>query len=309
MKSTTKAINSIGYYQKKYGTKTAIRALNHFIYRFFKKYFFNKSESHVNVHGYDLLKIPNDPGISSELTIFKIHEPVNTKVISKLLHKGMTCIDIGGNIGYYVFLERKLVGDSGQIITFEPLRRNFEYLEKNIQNHKFKNITTYNFACGNRDDEMTFFINKKSNGCQVIREGVTPPDPSLGTLSSVPVRILDPIIEDLKLSRVDFIRMDVEGFELNILKGLKKTIEKFKPIISLELHKRQLGVDGTIEFFEFMKNYDYKIESYVPRDLDVPLIGTLNDVQKPKIDDLIQMVKTGKTGSYLMLNLVSNSKK
>ena len=54
--------------------------------------------------------------------------------------------------------------------------------------------------------------------------------------------------------------------------------------------------------------YDYKIESYIPRELDIPLIGTMNDVKQPKIDDLIQMVRTGKTGNFLMLNLVNHSK-
>ena len=165
----------------------------------------------------------------------------------------------------------------------------------------------FNFACSDKDGEITLFINKKSNGWQIVREGIPPPNLSLGTLSSVPVRILDPIVEEMGLDRVDFVRMDVEGFELNILKGLEKTIGKFKPIISIELHIRQLGIDGTIEFFELMKKYDYKIESYIPRELDIPLIGTMNDVKQPKIDDLIQMVRTGKTGNFLMLNLVNHS--
>ena len=54
-----------------------------------------------------------------------------------------------------------------------------------------------------------------------------------------------------------------------------------------------------------MKKYNYEIESYIPRELDIPLIGTLDYVEKPKIDDLIHLIKTGKIGSYLMLNLVN----
>jgi hypothetical protein len=103
--------------------------------------------------------------------------------------------------------------------------------------------------------------------------------------------------------------MDAEGYELHILRGLKKTLEKFKPIISLELHKRQLGIEGTKQFFKLMKDLDYEVESYVPRELDIPLIGTMNDVKKTTIDQLLEMIENEKVGSYLMLNLINRSKK
>ena len=58
-----------------------------------------------------------------------------------------------------------------------------------------------------------------------------------------------------------------------------------------------------------MKNLGYEIESYVPRDLDVPLIGTIKDVTKPTIKQLLKMIENNEVGSYLMLNLVNCSKK
>jgi len=279
----------------------------HYFYRNLKNRQVNLDESTIIVNGYKMITIPNDPGISSELSIFKTHEPINTKIISKLLKKGMTCIDIGGNIGYYVLLERKLVGKEGKIIAIEPLQQNFDYLKKNISLQNVDNIITFNFACGDKDGKAKFFINKKSNGCQVIRDGAEPPNPSKGKISEVLVRRLDSIVEELKLDRVDFIRMDVEGYELHILRGLKKTLEIFKPIISLELHKRQLGNDGICEFFQLMKELNYEIESYIPRDLDIPIIGSTKDVKKPKIDEMLEMIEKEKVGSYLMLNLVNKS--
>ena len=120
---------------------------------------------------------------------------------------------------------------------------------------------------------------------------------------------MDTLVEELNLNSVDFVRMDAEGYELHILRGLKKTLDKFKPIISLELHKRQLGIEGTKQFFKLMKDLDYEVESYVPRELDVPLIGTMNDVKKTSIDQLLEMIENGKVGSYLMLNLINRSKK
>ncbi len=306
--SIRKAFLSFNQYRSRYGFDVAFRVFRHIAYRAIKNYRINPNESMITVNGCKMKMIPNDPGISTELSIFKSHEPINTQIISRILKKGMTCLDIGGNIGYYVLLERQLVGDEGRIIAFEPSPRNYNYLKKNIQLQNVTNISAYNFACGDKDGNATFFINKKSNGCKVIAEGVIPPDQSLGTLSEVPVRILDPFIEELKLDRVDFIRMDAEGYELHIFKGLKKTLEKFKPIISIELHRRQLGLEGTKEFFKLMKELDYEVESNVPRELDIPIIGTMSYVKKPTLDELLDMTEKGKIVSYLMLNLVNRSK-
>ncbi len=307
--SIKKAFLSFNQYRRRYGFDVAFRVFRHYAYRAIKNYRINPNESIITVNGSKMRMIPNDPGISTELSIFKSHEPINTQIISQILKKGMTCLDIGGNIGYYVLLERQLVGDEGRIIAFEPLPRNYQYLKKNIQLQNVKNISAYNFACGDKEGKATFFINKKSNGCKVIAEGVSPPDPSLGTLTEVPIKILDSFIEELKLEHVDFVRMDSEGYELHIFKGLKKTLEKFKPIISIELHKRQLGVDGTREFFQLMKDLDYEVESYVPRELDIPIIGSMRYVTKPTLDELMEMNENGQVGSYLMLNLVNHSKK
>ena len=307
--SIRKAFSSFNQYRRKYGLDVAFKVFRHYAYRAIMNHRINPNDSLITVNGCKMKMIPNDPGISTELSIFKSHEPINTQVISRILKKGMTCLDIGGNIGYYVLLERQLVGESGRIITFEPLPRNYEYLQKNIQLQNVKNISAYNFACGDKEGDATFFVNKKSNGCKVIAEGVAPPDSSLGTLSKVALKILDPFIEELKLESVDFVRMDSEGYELHILKGLKKTLEKFKPIISIELHKKHLGVDGTREFFKLMKDLDYEVESYVSRELDVPIIGSMSYVKKPTLDELMEMNENGKSPSFLMLNLVNHSKK
>jgi FkbM family methyltransferase len=306
-KTIKKALVSINRYHKKYGFATAFRVIIHFSYRTLRHFQLNSSNS-IRINDYTMFVNPNDPGVSTELSIFKIHEPLNTQILSKLLTKGMTCLDIGGNIGYYVLLERKLVGDEGKIIAIEPLQENFQYLQKNIQLQNFSNISTYNFALGDKNGKATFVIEKQKNNSWVLPEGKPPPPPSLGTLCEVPIRMSDQFIDELKLERLDFIRMDVEGFELHILGSLKNTIQKFKPIISLELHKGILGYDDTSKFFKLMKEHGYQIESCVQRDLDIPLIGTLKDIKKPTIDELLVMIGDGKVGNFLMLNFIHHSK-
>jgi FkbM family methyltransferase len=305
--SIKKMISSFNYYRSKYGILTSLRVLNHFRFRMMNKHNQINHETKILVNGYEMFLKPNDPGISTELSIFKSHEPLNTKILSSLIKKGMTCIDIGGNIGYYVLLERKLIGSQGTLIAIEPEPKNFFYLNKNIKLHGYQNISTFNFACGEIDQVADFFIHKKSNGCQVIRKDVSPPSPKKGTISQVEVKRLDSIIDEFYLNSVDFIRMDAEGYELHILKGLKNTLKKFKPIISLELHVRQLGLEGTRQFFSLMCSLNYEIHSYVSRDLDIPLVGSINDITQPTIENLLKMIETNQTGNYLMLNLINSS--
>jgi FkbM family methyltransferase len=307
MNSIKKTISSVNYYRSKYGIFTSLRLLNHFRYRVMNKPHQINPDTKLLINGYEMFLKQNDPGISTELSIFKSHEPLNTKIISSLIKKGMTCVDIGGNIGYYVLLERKLIGSQGTLIAIEPEPQNFSCLNKNIKLHDFQNISTLNFACGEIDQVADFFVNKKSNGCQVIRKDVPPPNPKKGTISQVEVKKLDSVIEQSNLNSVDFIRMDAEGYELNILNGLKDTLKKFKPIISLELHVRQLGLEGTRNFFSLMSSLNYEIYSYVSRDLDIPMVGTINDITQPTIKNLLNMIETNQTGNYLMLNLINSS--
>jgi len=304
-KKIKKSLISINQYRKRHGLSTGFRSFIHYFYRTLKKYQINVDGSMISVNGYSMYTIPNDPGISTELSIFKTHEPLNTKILKKILKKGMTCIDIGGNIGYYVLLERELIGNKGKIIAIEPLQRNFDCLKKNIELQNVSNISTYCFACSDKNGTVPFIVDKESNGCWIVPDGITNPDPSRGTITEVPVRILDEFIEELNLKNVDFIRMDVEGFEINILKGLKNTLKNFRPIVSFELHKNFLGEEKTREIFKILKDLDYEIESFVTRDLDIPLIGTMNDVKQLGIDDALDIIENGKVGSFFMLNFTN----
>ena len=122
---------------------------------FFYKYYFNYKVSHldltqeniVKVNGSKMSLLPNDRGISAELMLFKKHEPLHTKLLSRELKSGMVCVDIGSNIGYFALLESKLVGKKGKVISIEPSPPNFKCLEKNVKFQNTSNIEPYNFAC------------------------------------------------------------------------------------------------------------------------------------------------------------------
>ena len=259
------------------------------------------TKDHVNVHGFKMSVLPNDPlGTSSELLIFNSHEPVSTQIINSKLKKGMTCLDIGANIGYYVLLESKCVGSEGNIIAIEPSPINFECLKKNITSLKIENVQAYNIAAGEKDGTINFLIYEGAgNSCMVIPEGQESRWP--GKLIEVHVRKMDSFLLELGINKIDFLRMDVEGYENNVLEGLTQILKYSKPIIHIEVHVNIIGREKTISMIQNLKIFGYDVTAYVPREIDTPLIGTIKDIKNYNIDQILNMIKNEENPSFLML--------
>jgi len=301
------AMWNIQRYRKYYGITKAFRVLLHYAYVAMKKKSnANTKDLIVNVNGYKLAVIPGDLGISSELLMFQIHEPLTTKLLSRELKKGMTCLDVGGNIGYYTMLESKIVGDNGKVIAIEPSPPNFKYLKKNLDMQESSNVKAYNFAAGDKDGEVNFLVYKESNGSFTIPDGEKTDLP--GDIIRVPSKQLDSFLDEISIDKVDFVRMDVEGYESHIIKGMKKTIEKFKPMFQIEVHSSLLGKKGTEEFLREFQSAGYEAKYYVPRDIDLPIIGSMRDIKHFSIDELLDMLEKDTLSHFFNLYLENKKK-
>ncbi len=243
----------------------------------------------VQLNGYQLSTIPDDIGISRELQIFKTHEPLTTKLTSKILEKGMTCLDIGANIGYYAFLESKAIGENGKVIAIEPSPINFKQLKKNLELNNFSNVEVYNFAGGDKKGKVEFVLSPLSNLSYVATSRTKIPEGA--QITEVQMIKMDDFVEEKKLSKVDFVRMDVEGYEINIFEGMWDTIKKFKPIIQMEFHVQSIGQKEQLKFFTTLRDLGYEIKHYIPRALDFAIIGEESDVKNYSIDEFIEMIK------------------
>ncbi len=300
------ALWNIRRYRKIYGITKAIRVILHYGYVATKKNQQNKSgDLVVDVNGYKLKVIPGDLGISSELLMFKTHEPLTTKLLSKELKKDMVCLDVGGNIGYYTLLESNIVGENGKVIAIEPSPPNFQHLQKNLEMQNANNVDAYNFAAGDKDGDINFLIYEESNGSFTIPDGETTNLP--GELIKVQAKKLDTFLDELKINHVDFVRMDVEGYESHIIDGMKNTIEKSKPMFQIEVHASLMGKEGTKKFLRTFQEYGYEAKYYIPRDIDLPIIGTMNDVKHHTIETLLKMLENDTLSHFFNLCLKNNS--
>jgi len=293
---------NVKQYKKNYGVVKAIRVLLHYgvvaTKKIRKK---NSDQLIVDVNEYKLAVIPGDLGISSELIMFKTHEPLTTKLLSKELKKGMTCLDVGGNIGYYTLLESNIVGNDGKVIAIEPSPPNFKHLKKNLSIQDTKNVDAYNFAAGDVDGEVNFLVYRESNGSFTIPDGETTNLP--GELIKVPAKRMDTFLNEINIEHVDFVRMDVEGYEHHIIEGMKNIIKNSKPMFQIEVHVTLLGKEGTKRFLKEFQDYGYEAKYYVPRDIDLPIIGTMKDVKYYTINTLVEMIDNNTISHFFNLCL------
>ncbi|HLP86296.1 MAG TPA: FkbM family methyltransferase [Candidatus Paceibacterota bacterium] len=208
-----------------------------------------------DIQGSKMILDLNDIGISRELAIYGVHEKNSTREVKNIITKGMNILEVGANIGYYALLETSLAGETGHLYAMEPSPYNFDLLTKNLELNGLKNYDLYKLAAGSQEGKAKFLLSGRSNLSTFIeREDLT------GEEVDVDVVKLDNFLVGKK---VDFIRMDVEGYELEILKGAeislstgKKPKYFFIEVHSELLHKKNSSAK---EVVEFLGKYGYDI--------------------------------------------------
>ena len=242
----------------------------------------NGKNNPISINGWKMKIHSDDPGISSELALFKIHEPISTQIFSNLVKGGHYCIDIGANIGYYALLTAGIVGKTGHIMALEPHPANFSKLQENVSINNLSNIDCSNVACSNYDGEALMETSLQSNWHRIAQ------DNGNGGLK-VEARKVDTLARDF--TRLDFIRMDVEGHEYEVIEGSHNTIETFRPALFMEFHPTIAGKGKILRLLTKLKNYGYEIEYFIPRFLDWPLLGRLSHAKKLTIEEYMLRIE------------------
>lgn len=193
-----------------------------------------------------------DKGISLDLILDGIREKIATREFKKKLKPGMFIADIGANIGYYALMEAKAIGNKGKVYAIEPSPDNVELLKKNIKENGYRNIEVIQSAIGSENKPGKLFLSSARNVCSIHNPTKRSVDVKIRTLDSI-----------LNNKRVDFVRMDVEGYEYEIIKGMEKILSrKNKPGLFIEVHEEGMGERKTKEFFEMLKSYGYSFKIY-----------------------------------------------
>ena len=183
------------------------------------------------------------------------YEAYLKKHFKGIIKKGDFILDIGANIGFHTLYFAELTGVSGKVFSFEPIQVNFDALQRNIKLNQFPQITAINKALGSTNSQMKIHIDQQAQNpgaFNLLDEG--PKNTVIDCIKG------DHFLEQNQIEKINFIKIDVEGFEYEVFKGLSKTIRNSKPVIIFEYdynYQHKLHDNPKI-IFEFLIQFDYQ---------------------------------------------------
>lgn len=188
------------------------------------------------IYNYKMYLDVKDAGISRSLLLHAERELDHKFMLEQVVRPGMTIFDIGANIGYYVLMEKKLLGETGNIIAIEPSPSNIKLLEKNLSLNNVKGVQVYNMAISDIEETKVFYLAKQSNLNTFHATGSGLAHLS-GEVISVKTATVPGLAAEVGLTP-DLIRMDVEGHEVEVIRGMLPAIERgeMRPSIIFETH-------------------------------------------------------------------------
>jgi len=176
----------------------------------------------------------------------KRYDRLNFSVVEEILATGDVCFDVGANIGVYTCIFARLSGDSSNVHAFEPAEHIRKKLLRNIRLNGFDGVNVNSIGLGDQKSEKNFFEVKEG----VFRGGVSSfvENENIKIMRGeaieermVPVSTLDSYVGDGNISKLKFLKIDVEGFELPVVRGGERVLGDLRPFILMEFDESRHG--------------------------------------------------------------------
>jgi FkbM family methyltransferase len=229
---------------------------------------------------YGLIKIhKNDTFIRNDLKKFKSWEPHLRRYFDTHLREGDVAVDIGAFIGIHTITMSKCVGETGKVLSFEPVKKTFQLLKENIIYSRCHNILAFNLGVGEKNGEKYY---SECDQNKFVNWGAITLTDEDGD-NKIKTRVIS--LDELEISRLDLINIDCEWMEMEVLNGMYKTIMRTRPQIVIEIHQKDIGNVNKY----FIDVLDYKLVGrfqetnhdilsfdflYLPKELDVKIVDT-----------------------------------
>jgi len=160
-------------------------------------------------------------------------------------NKGDVVIDVGAHVGKYSLPAAKLVGEKGKVIAIEAHPGNFKALQTNILLNGFKNIIAIEIAAFNQDNKRLLLSGSRDNGFSLksnLKENSF----------EVETRTIDSLSQELGIEKVNWVKIDVEGAEVEVLEGMREVLRKNKKLrMLIEVHgENKYKVNELLEGFQ-----------------------------------------------------------
>ncbi len=192
-----------------------------------------------------------DSEIGKKMFLYGKFEEKEFASVGKFIKSDSIILDIGANIGITSLFFSKVASD-GLIFSFEPAKDTFSILLKNVKNNN--NVVPLNFGFSDVNSIETFY-ESSDNAYSSFKD--TKRKKVINKVKALQLN-LDGFFELLNLEKINFIKIDVEGLEFNVLKGGSNVIDKYRPIIFCEIYNGLNSNLKSIETIDFLMNKNYK---------------------------------------------------
>jgi len=244
---------------------------------------------------YRLMAVPRRDNLTRAIIRRGHWEPLETKVFIDLLKPGATVVDAGANFGHYALTAANIVGANGQVIAFEPHPETYGLLTANAALLPIDNLRTVQAGLSDASGEITLYSDAANPGGHSFFEWNVRHNE--GDKKTVPVYSLDTFLQkELPGKQLDVLKMDVQGFEMNLLNGTKETITTHKPSVLCEVTPEALqrAGSGHSELLKFFEDLGYRMTvidaeagKLIPMDFEA-LVTALTDTNAEYFDVLFQ---------------------
>lgn len=190
----------------------------------------------------------------------------NFSLIKSIIKPDYVCFDVGANIGIYSAVFSYMSGNSASVHSFEPVNHIRDRLKSNLKLNGFTDVNVNEFALGEREETIEMYQVKEGvfrggTSSFLMNDNVKVMGEDKFIKCPVSVRLMDSYVESKSLTRLDFIKIDVEGFEWNVLNGARETVKKFRPYILMEYDEVRHGSQRR-EFSDYFREFNYKIYEF-----------------------------------------------
>ncbi len=201
-------------------------------------------------------KIKDYPFFGSFFMI--LNEIFNENVYEKFVHirKGDTVVDAGAHLGLFTVKASKIVGDEGKVIAIEPEPENLEILKRNIKLNDLENVIIVNKGIWSSKKHLKINIGHYNRSHSFINDH--PEKTSQGLILQVDT--LDNILKELNIEKVDFIKMDIEGSEIEALSGMEEVF-KSKPNMAIAAYHQFEGKETYPHVIKKLKDNNFQLRT------------------------------------------------
>jgi len=250
------------------------------------KVFSNKMYVNVSDVKYDI----GEESIAKQLALDGIREPGATEYFRRYIKNCKVFFDIGANIGYYTLIAACEMPDKSLIYALEPSRKNMELLKRNILINGYeKKVKLFQLAVSNKKDKIDFFESPMSNLNTTYKsELINKKQIPFKNKYQVDAVTVDGFFADKNLP--DFIKMDIEGAEVEVIDGMREVLSTAKKLtLFIEIHPQLLQNTKLMrDFLIKLKNFGFEIKVAVSHDDFYRKAVNISKIEHITISELVK---------------------